>query len=97
MQPAVHHLLDGEKRNHGAADRDGDVKRCNWGHRRHSQTFEAIEKIQEAEVNHAERDAQHDRAVEQFEEQAAVSGHRFSEHREIEMVVAAGRPGDPPE
>ena len=77
-----------------AADRNGDVKRRDGRHRRHAQTFEAVEKIQVAEIDHAERDTENDRPVEYFEEQSAVAGHRFSEHGKIEMIVAPSRRGD---
>src|SRR5690348_14312339 len=94
VSPAVHHLLDGEKGNQNAADWNGDVKRCDRRHRWHAQAFEAVEKVQVTEVDHAKCDTEHDRPVEKLEEQAAIPAHRFGKHSEVEMVVAAGHHGN---
>src|SRR5262245_20368227 len=94
VPPAIHHLLDGEECDQNAAYRYGDIKRRERSHRRHAKAFEAVQKVQIDEIDHTQRHAQHDGAVEYFEEQTPSAGHRFGEHRKVEVIVAAGSGGD---
>src|SRR5258708_8504315 len=64
VAPAVDELLDGEEGNQHAGDRDRCVERGDRRHRRHAEAAEALPEIDVAEVDHAERDCEHDQAAE---------------------------------
>src|SRR5438552_16536813 len=93
VAPTVDHLLYRKEGYKHAADRDCDVERCHWRHRRHAQALEAVQKIKIAEIDHADRNRENYAAIEQLKKQPLVATQRFGKDSEIEVVVAPSRGG----
>ena len=51
------------------------IKPGHWRHRRHAQTFEAIENVEIAEIDHTKRHTEYDEAIEDLEK------HIYCRHR----------------
>src|SRR5437868_11254911 len=91
VAPAVDKLLDCEQRNQRARKRDRRVKRGERGHRRHAEIAEPGEEIEVAEIDHAERCAENDEAIESLGDEARSPGHCLGYCRQAQMIIAPRR------
>src|SRR5690349_19899826 len=91
VAPTIDELLDREERNQSAGKRDRGVKRGERCYRRHAEIAEPGKKVQLADIDHAERRPEDDEAIEGLDDEARAPGHRVSDRREAEMIIAPRR------
>src|SRR5690348_6079336 len=90
ISPAVRELLDHKKNNERTRNRNGCVVRREGSEGRHSEITEPIEKIDEAEPNHANSADEDHHPVQGLDHEPASTAHTFCNRGKVEMICAAG-------
>src|ERR1700686_5830206 len=87
---AVDQLLDREQADQHAGERNRGIERGNRRARRQPETAETAEVVDIAEPDQTKRDAEHDEADTDLDDQPRGAVQRVRDRGQVQMIVAAG-------